>query len=167
MQNSAWEKYKNVENEKSLWCTKQAGQWSNGGRIVKWWLWQKLWTKIFFRSHFLKIYGPQVPILCPSCRQQWVFFSRLATELEFPLLKGFVLPPHFQVRRGTCLRPSQLFKSSKTTKFESSRCAPVHRKEKSSPNISYPENCSAAILVVRIEQSLKTLMDGFTQFSLL
>ena len=103
MQNSAWEKYKNVENEKSLWCTKQAGQWSNGGRIVKWWLWQKLWTKIFFRSHFLKIYGPQVPILCPSCRQQWVFFSRLATELEFPLLKGFVLPPHFQVRRGTCL----------------------------------------------------------------
>ena len=107
MQNSAWEKYKNVENEKSLWCTKQAGQWSNGGRIVKWWLWQKLWTKIFFRSHFLKIYGPQVPILCPSCRQQWVFFSRLATELEFPLLKGFVLPPHFQVRRGTF--PSKIY----------------------------------------------------------
>ena len=41
----------------------------------------------------------------PNLAAAMGIFSRLATELEFPLLKGFVLPPHFQVRRGTCLSP--------------------------------------------------------------
>ena len=103
MQNSAREKYKNMENEKSFWCNRQAGQWSNWWRIVCPRLWQKLWTKIFFRGHFLKIHVLPVPIMCPSWLLQWVFFSGSASELKIPLLKGFVLPPHFQVRRGTCL----------------------------------------------------------------
>ena len=45
MQNSAREKYKITENEKSLWCNRQAGQWSNWRRIVCPRLWQKLWAK--------------------------------------------------------------------------------------------------------------------------
>ena len=105
MQNGAREKYWNMENEKSVWCSRQAGQWRNGRRIVNWRLWQKLWTKIFFRWHFLKIHVLTVPIMCPTWLLQWVFFSGLASELKIPLFKGSVLPPHFQVRRGTCLSP--------------------------------------------------------------
>ena len=75
-----------VENEKSMWCIRQAGQWSNGGRIVWWRLWQKLWTKIFFCWHKLKIYGLLNPIMCPSWRQQWVFFfSELTSKVKFSL----------------------------------------------------------------------------------
>ena len=100
MQNSAREKYKNMENEKSIWCNRQAGQWSNWWRIVCPRLWQKLWTKIFFRRHFLKFHVLPVPIMCPSCQLQWIFFSRSASELKIPLLKGFVPPTHFQKQVG-------------------------------------------------------------------
>ena len=100
MQNSAREKYKNMENEKSFWCNRQAGQWSNWWRIVCPRLWQKLWTKIFFRRHFLKIHVLPVPIMCPSCQLQWIFFSGSASELKIPLLKGFVPPTHFQKQVG-------------------------------------------------------------------
>ena len=100
MQNSAREKYKNMENEKSLWCNRQAGQWSNWRRIVCPRLWQKLWTKNFFRRHFLKIHVLPVPIMCPSCQLQWIFFSGSASELKIPLLKGFVPPTHFQKQVG-------------------------------------------------------------------
>ena len=81
----------------------RGGEWSNRRRIVNWRLWQKVWTKICFRLHFLKIYVLTVPIMCPTWLLQWVFFSGLASELKIPLFKGSVLPPHFQVRRGTCL----------------------------------------------------------------
>ena len=111
MQNGAREKYWNMENEKSLWCSRQAGQWRNGRRIVNWRLWQKLWTKIFFRWHFLKIHVLTVPIMCPTWLLQWVFFSGLASELKIPLFKGSVLPPHFQVRRGTCLAKPDLIQN--------------------------------------------------------
>ena len=85
MQNGAGEKYKNMKNEKSLWCSRQAGQWSNGRRIVNWQLWQKLWTKIFFRRHFLKIHALPVPIMCPTWQLQCVFFPIWASELKIPL----------------------------------------------------------------------------------
>ena len=109
MQNGAREKYWNMENEKSLWCNRRAEQWSNWWRIVWRRLWQKLWTKIFFRWHFLKIHVLTVPIMCPTWLLQWVFFSGLASELKIPLFKGSVLPPHFQVRRGTCLSSTMLW----------------------------------------------------------
>ena len=72
-----WGQIQKVKNEKSMCCIRQAGQWSNGGRILWWRLWQKLWTKIFFCWHKLKIYGLLNPIMCPSWRQQWVFFFRI------------------------------------------------------------------------------------------
>ena len=64
-------------------------------------------TKVVNKNLFLQPFSENlwtagsnsVPILSAAMG----IFSRLATELEFPLLKGFVLPPHFQVRRGTCL----------------------------------------------------------------
>ena len=40
----------------------RGGEWSNRRRIVNWRLWQKLWTKNFFRRHFLKIHVLTVPI---------------------------------------------------------------------------------------------------------
>ena len=85
MQNGAREKYWNMENEKSLWCSWQAGQWRNWWRIVNWRLWQKLWTKIFFRWHFQKIHVLTVPIMCPTWQPQCVFFPIWASELKIPL----------------------------------------------------------------------------------
>ena len=76
------------------------GEWSNWWRIVCPRLWQKLWTKIFFRRHFLKFHVLPVPIMCPSCQLQWIFFSGSASELKIPLLKGFVPPTHFQKQVG-------------------------------------------------------------------
>ena len=40
-----------------------------------------------------------VPILAAAMG----IFSESASELKIPLFQGSVLPPHFQVRRGTCL----------------------------------------------------------------
>ena len=85
MQNGDRKKYENMENGKSMWCNKQAGQWSNGGRIVKWRLWRKLWTKIFYRWHFLKIHALTVPIMCPTWQLQCVFFTISASEVKIPL----------------------------------------------------------------------------------
>ena len=39
----------------------------------------------------------------PNLAAAMCFFPGLASELKIPLFKGSVLPPHFQVRRGTCL----------------------------------------------------------------
>ena len=74
------------------------GEWSNWRRIVCPRLWQKLWTENFFCRHFLKIHVLPVPIMCPSCQLQWIFFSGSASELKIPLLKGFVPPTHWLPR---------------------------------------------------------------------